>query len=118
MHLADRSLRSRRNMQLCRRTRVLSVNEFPPVHTTTPEAVTAPLDFTTFMRNYQDMVYSTAARVIGNQTQAEAIAQEVFIQAHEHFATLRSTPSAGGWLKTVATNLSLNHITRYKKRWS
>ncbi|HEX7631113.1 MAG TPA: RNA polymerase sigma factor [Lacunisphaera sp.] len=88
------------------------------MHTTTPEAVTAPLDFTTFMRNYQDMVYSTAVRLIGNETQAEDIAQEVFIKAHEHFDNLRSSPSAGGWLKTVATNLSLNHITRYKKRWS
>jgi RNA polymerase sigma-70 factor (ECF subfamily) len=77
-----------------------------------------PLDFTTFMRNYQDMVYSTAVRLIGNETQAEDIAQDVFIKAHEHFENLRSSPTAGGWLKTVATNLSINHIQRYKKRWS
>lgn len=70
------------------------------------------------MRNYQDMVYSTAVRLIGNETQAEDIAQEVFIKAHEHFGNLRASPTAGGWLKTVATNLSLNHIQRYKKRWS
>jgi RNA polymerase sigma-70 factor (ECF subfamily) len=100
------------------RPRVLSVNEDPPVHTTTTEGVTAPPDFTTFMRNYQDMVYSTAVRLIGNETQAEDIAQEVFIKAHEHFDNLSTSPSAGGWLKTVATNLSLNHISRYKKRWS
>jgi len=70
------------------------------------------------MRNYQDMVYSTAVRLIGNETQAEDIAQEVFIKAHEHFDNLRTSPTAGGWLKTVATNLSINHIQRYKKRWS
>lgn len=69
------------------------------------------------MRNYQDMVYSTAVRLIGNETQAEDIAQEVFIKAHEHWDNLAGSPTAGGWLKTVATNLSLNHITRYKKRW-
>ena len=69
------------------------------------------------MRNYQDMVYSTAVRLIGNETQAEDIAQEVFIKAHAHFENLRASPTAGGWLKTVATNLSLNHISRYKKRW-
>lgn len=86
------------------------------MQTSTP-GVTAPPDFTTFMRNYQDMVYSTAVRLIGNETQAEDIAQEVFIKAHEHFDNLRASPTAGGWLKTVATNLSLNHITRYKKRW-
>lgn len=82
------------------------------------QGLTAPIDFTTFMRNYQDMVYSTAVRLIGNETQAEDIAQEVFIKAHEHFDNLRTSPTAGGWLKTVATNLSINHIQRYKKRWS
>src|SRR6185312_2264070 len=30
---------------------------------------------------------------------------------------LQTTPSAGGWLKTVATNLSLNHLSRYRNRW-
>ncbi len=79
--------------------------------------MTAPPDFTTFMRNYQDMVYSTAVRLIGNETQAEDISQEVFIKAYEHFDNLRTSGTAGGWLKTVATNLSINHIQRYKKRW-
>ena len=98
-------------------SRVLNVNEDPTVQAPT-SAVTAPIDFTTFMRNYQDMVYSTAVRLIGNETQAEDIAQDVFIKAHEHFDNLRTSPTAGGWLKTVATNLSINHIQRYKKRWS
>jgi RNA polymerase sigma-70 factor, ECF subfamily len=96
-------------------SRVLGVNEDPTVQATT---LTAPPDFTTFMRNYQDMVYSTAVRLIGNETQAEDIAQEVFIKAHAHFDNLGTSPTAGGWLKTVATNLSINHIQRYKKRWS
>jgi len=69
------------------------------------------------MRNYQNMVYSTAVRLIGNETQAEDIAQEVFLKAYERFDNLRTSPTAGGWLKTVATNLSINHIQRYKKRW-
>ena len=24
----------------------------------------------------------------------------------------------GGWLKTVATNMTLNHLSRYRRRWS
>lgn len=93
------------------------------MHDTTPvqtnsDGMTVPTDFTTFMRNYQDMVYSTAVRLIGNETQAEDIAQEVFIKAHEHWEKLAGSPTAGGWLKTVATNMSINHIQRYKKRWS
>jgi len=69
------------------------------------------------MRAYQDMVFSTAARLAGNDVQAQDIAQEVFIKAYEHFEHLRASPAAGGWLKTVATNLSLNYLTRYRKRW-
>jgi RNA polymerase sigma-70 factor (ECF subfamily) len=69
------------------------------------------------MRAYQDMVFSTAARLAGNDAQAEDIAQEVFIKAYENFGQLRANPAAGGWLKTVATNLSLNYLTRYRKRW-
>ena len=69
------------------------------------------------MRAYQDMVYSTAARLLGNDAQAEDIAQEVFLKAYENFEQLRASATIGGWLKTVATNLSLNHLTRYRRRW-
>lgn len=69
------------------------------------------------MRAYQDMVFTTAARLVGDDGQAEDIAQEVFLKAYENFGHLRSSPSAGGWLKTVARNLSLNHIFRYRRRW-
>jgi RNA polymerase sigma-70 factor, ECF subfamily len=69
------------------------------------------------MRAYQDMVFTTAVRLTGNAAQAEDIAQEVFLRAYENFERLRSSPAAGGWLKTVATHLTLNHITRYRRRW-
>ena len=69
------------------------------------------------MRQYQDMVFSTAYRLTSNQAQAEDISQEVFLKAYEHFDAIGSSPTAGGWLKTVATNLSLNHLQRYRKRW-
>jgi RNA polymerase sigma-70 factor, ECF subfamily len=69
------------------------------------------------MRAYQDMVFTTAARLTSNPAHAEDIAQEVFLRAYENFERLRSSPAAGGWLKTVAINLALNHITRYRRRW-
>jgi RNA polymerase sigma-70 factor (ECF subfamily) len=69
------------------------------------------------MRKYQDMVFTTSARLVRNDAQAEDISQEVFIKAHEHFEMLSTSPTAGGWLKTVATNLSINHLQRYRNRW-
>jgi RNA polymerase sigma-70 factor (ECF subfamily) len=83
----------------------------------TPSEPSHSAEFTTFMRAYQDMVFSTAARLTGNDAQAEDIAQEVFVRAYENFDHLGSSPTAGGWLKTVATNLALNHLSRYRKRW-
>jgi len=69
------------------------------------------------MRKYQDMVYSTTARLSGNDAQAEDIAQEVFLRAHRRFDELKDNPRAAGWLKTVATNLTFTHLSRYRKRW-
>jgi RNA polymerase sigma-70 factor, ECF subfamily len=69
------------------------------------------------MQSYQDMVYSTAMRIVGNDAQAQDIAQDVFLKAFEHFERLRTSPTIGGWLKTVTTNHCLNHLSRYRKRW-
>ncbi len=74
--------------------------------------------FEAFLRDYQDMVFSTAMRLLANRAEAEDVAQEVFLKAYERFGELRESATAGGWLRTVATNLSLNHLTRYRARWS
>jgi RNA polymerase sigma-70 factor (ECF subfamily) len=103
-------------LQLFPAAGVLDINEHTPVHhpSTEPNRST---EFTTFMRAYQDMVFSTASRLAGNDGQAEDIAQEVFMRAYEHFDDLKSSPTAGGWLKTVTTNLTLNYLSRYRNRW-
>jgi RNA polymerase sigma-70 factor (ECF subfamily) len=80
--------------------------------------MTEAQQFEAFLHNYQNMVFSTAMRLTANQAEAEDITQEVFLRAYERFSELRNSPSVGGWLKTVATNLSLNHLSRYRSRWS
>ena len=70
------------------------------------------------MRNHQNMVFSTAMRLLAHEADAKDIAQEVFLKAYEHFDGLRDNPAAGGWLRKVAANLSLNHLSRYRARWS
>jgi RNA polymerase sigma-70 factor, ECF subfamily len=77
-----------------------------------------PQQFEAFMLKYQNMVFSTAMRLLANPTEAQDVSQEVFLKAFERFADLSQSPTAGGWLKTVATNMSLNHLTRYRARWS
>lgn len=75
-------------------------------------------NFEQFMRNYQNMVFSTAIRLLANEAEAQDISQEVFLKAYDRFEELQSSPTAGGWLKTVATNMCLNHLSRYRKRWT
>jgi RNA polymerase sigma-70 factor (ECF subfamily) len=73
--------------------------------------------FEAFVREYQDMVYGTAVRLLGSPTEAEDVAQTVFLKAYERFAEIGASPTAAGWLKTVATNTCLNHLARYRARW-
>src|SRR5262245_59129313 len=73
--------------------------------------------FEGFMKNYQDMVYGTALRLLGNEADAQDVAQTVFLKAFESFEALAQSPTAGGWLKKVATNLCLNQLSRYRYRW-
>lgn len=74
--------------------------------------------FETFMTAYQDMVFSTAMRLLGNTAEAEDISQEVFLKAYDRFDELRESKTAGGWLKVVCRNLCLNHLSRYRARWT
>jgi hypothetical protein len=47
-------------------------------------------EFETFVRNYQNMVFSLSASILGNLADAEDITQEVFIKAYERFPDLRN----------------------------
>jgi RNA polymerase sigma-70 factor (ECF subfamily) len=73
--------------------------------------------FEAFVREYQDMVFATAVRLLGNPAEAEDVTQSVFLKAYERFGTAGPGPAAAGWLKTVATNACLNHLSRYRARW-
>jgi RNA polymerase sigma-70 factor (ECF subfamily) len=73
--------------------------------------------FEAFVRKYQDMVFATAVRLLGNPAEAEDIAQTVFLRAFQRFDTIGQSPALAGWLKTVTTNACLNHLSRYRARW-
>jgi RNA polymerase sigma-70 factor (ECF subfamily) len=95
---------------------VLAMNDATPVPAPS-SGLNEATAFENLMRAYGDMVFSTSLRLVGNRAEAEDIAQEVFLRAYQHFSAVRLSPAVGGWLKTVATNLSLNHLQRYRKRW-
>ncbi len=73
--------------------------------------------FEAFVREYQDMVYAVAVRLLGNPADAEDVAQTVFLRAYERFDELAGRPTVPGWLRTVTTHLCLSHLSRYRSRW-
>ena len=73
--------------------------------------------FEAFVRRYQDIVFGTAVRLLGNAADAEDAAQTVFLRAFRHYATIGSSPTAEGWLRKTTRNVCLNHLTRYRARW-
>jgi RNA polymerase sigma-70 factor (ECF subfamily) len=73
--------------------------------------------FDAFLREYQDMVFATAVRLLGNRAEAEDVSQTVFLKAFERFDQIGRSPTAAGWLKTVTTHACLNHLSRYRARW-
>jgi RNA polymerase sigma-70 factor (ECF subfamily) len=74
--------------------------------------------FEAFVRRYQDMVFATAVRLLGSQAEAEDAAQTVFLRAFQRFDEIGNSPAVAGWLKTTTRNVCLNHLSRYRARWS
>jgi RNA polymerase sigma-70 factor (ECF subfamily) len=74
-------------------------------------------EFEAFVRRFQDMVFATAVRLLGNPVDAEDVAQTVFLRAFQRFDAIGISPGAAGWLKTTTRHLCLNHLSRYRKRW-
>ena len=74
-------------------------------------------EFESFVRRYQDVVFATAVRLLGNRVEAEDVAQTVFLRAFQRFEEIGRSAAAAGWLKTVTRNACLNHLTRYRARW-
>jgi len=72
--------------------------------------------FEAFVREYQDLVFGVAVRLLGDPAEAEDVAQTVLLKAYERFDRVVVSPTAAGWLKTVTTNLCLSHLTRYRGR--
>jgi RNA polymerase sigma-70 factor (ECF subfamily) len=73
--------------------------------------------FEAFVREHQHRVFATAIRLLGRSAEAEDVAQTVFLKAFERFGEVERHPAAGAWLRTVTTNLCLNHLSRYRARW-
>jgi len=69
-----------------------------------------------FIENYQSLVINTCRGFVGNNADAEDIAQDVFIEVIESINTFRMDSKLSTWLYRIAVNKSLNHIKKNKRR--
>ena len=71
--------------------------------------------FKQLVTKYQDMVYNTALGLLQHQSDAEDIAQEVFIQVYRSIHQFKGEAALSTWLYRIAVTKSLDFL-RSKKR--
>jgi RNA polymerase sigma-70 factor (ECF subfamily) len=68
--------------------------------------------FTTLVEKYKQPVMNLAWRTLRDETEAEDLAQNVFVQAWKSADRYQATAKFSTWLFTIARNLCLNEIRR------
>ena len=71
--------------------------------------------FNTLILHYQDRVFNTALRILGDEDIAQDAAQEAFISAFRSIATFRGG-SFKAWLLRTVTNACYDELRRQKRR--
>jgi RNA polymerase sigma-70 factor (ECF subfamily) len=72
----------------------------------------------TLVERYKDYVFTIAVRIVGNDEDAEDVAQEAFVRAYRALPRFRGDSKFSSWLYRIATNRALTHLKRKKRRAS
>lgn len=72
--------------------------------------------FYTLIEPYQRMVYSTAYGVVGNEADAEDVAQEAFLKALKGLHTFRAEAKFSTWLVQITLNEARMLLRRTRRR--
>ena len=71
--------------------------------------------FKVIVEQWQDMVFNTLLGIVQNETEAEDLAQDVFIKVFENISSFKGESKFSTWLYRIATTTALDHL-RSKKR--
>jgi len=66
---------------------------------------------------YYRPMYSICMRIINNETEAEDVMQEAFLNAFKKIDTYKGEVSFGAWLKKIIINRSLDHLKKKKVKF-
>ncbi len=72
--------------------------------------------FRSLVEQYQDLVYNTALGVVQNESDAEDVAQEVFIQVFRSIGTFKSEAKLSTWIYRITTTRALDLLRARKSK--
>jgi len=72
--------------------------------------------FNEIVRSYSDRVYNLVLRLVGSPTEAEDIAQEVFVTVFKSIESYRGEAKLSTWILRIAANHSKNRIKYLSRR--
>lgn len=70
--------------------------------------------FGELVTRYQTNVFNVCYRILHERAEAEDLAQETFMRAHERLMTFDAERPFGPWIRRVAANVCLNHLSTRK----
>jgi len=72
--------------------------------------------YAALVARYEDLVYTVAVRVVGNEEDARDVAQEAFVRAHRALPKFRGDSKFSSWLYRITVNRALTHLKRKRRR--
>ena len=71
--------------------------------------------FKTLVRRYQNKVFNSAYRMLGNREEAEEVVQDTFLKMHQNIDSYRAESSFAAWLFRIAHNVCVDAIRDSRK---
>lgn len=72
--------------------------------------------FGKIVSTFQDRVYNSMLRLVGDSEEARDLTQESFVKALSKISTFRGDAQPFTWLYRIAMNLGLTHLSNHKRR--
>jgi RNA polymerase sigma-70 factor (ECF subfamily) len=72
--------------------------------------------FRILVEQYQDLVYNTALGIVQNESDAEDVAQEVFIQVYRSIGSFKSEAKLSTWIYRITTTRALDLLRARKSK--
>src|SRR5215475_13412448 len=66
----------------------------------------------TLVERFQPTVYAVALARLRNPTEAQELAQEVFLHGMRKLSQLREPQAFAGWLRQITVRMAINRLTR------